>query len=749
MASRDDLSAALERLSSDASAVPALGPDPLLDVPPEIPTGQVRQRRELVARDIAQARAEERSLREERAATLLEEIDTLNRERLGLLAFLSPEEREAITGFTGAGWDQARSEARHLSLILRYHFHVAKRWLRSLRGAERSVISPWRVAWTALPWLLVGGVFLWGRRRTPLWLRYAGLRLAEMDRALRRTSPGPARRALRFGVKIHQSLEWFVLFLVVMWLLPASALSLLEVQLLASVLGWILASALLVNVINALAAGAAANVWDEQEDEVGVIRLRSLRLVGRTVVAFALVLMLSARLVGRGTIFSWVSATCWLAAVVVFLILVRWWRETVFQRIERARRKTPVQSWVLANRTGWKSFLAATLGAVNLFGIGVYKTFRTWLSEFALARRAEAFLFRRELERLEVDAKTLSRRPLAAPVLEAFDPGAHAPGWLRCPADEIVETILSRVAEARGGVVAIVGGRGAGKSSVLRAIQSRVAESSEVIDLVASSLQEVRRALGLEEGTPGAHRTVPPLVLLDDVSAVVKPIIAGLTEFDVLIALARAHCTGTVWIMAIDGAVWPFLRRARDARSLFDEVVLLRHWSEEEIGALLAQRCAKAALLPSYEDLLELPASADELDRADALKAKEAGYLRMLWDHARGNPGLALEVWRSSLAEDEGGAVHVRPLQLPDSAVLDSLPDASLFVLRAVLQLEPAELDDVAQATRLGVEHVISAVRFGESQGYFSEQRGRVQVTWRWLGPVVRVLERRHLLVNP
>jgi hypothetical protein len=91
--------------------------------------------------------------------------------------------------------------------------------------------------------------------------------------------------------------------------------------------------------------------------------------------------------------------------------------------------------------------------------------------------------------------------------------------------------------------------------------------------------------------------------------------------------------------------------------------------------------------------------------------------------------------------------VHVRPLRTPDATNLDQLTDSSLFILRAVLQIGPANVDDVAQATRLSADQVQNAFRFGQTQGYFVEQHGRIRIAWAWLRAVVWLLERRHLLV--
>ncbi|MBS2023156.1 MAG: hypothetical protein JST92_12145 [Deltaproteobacteria bacterium] len=150
-----------------------------------------------------------------------------------------------------------------------------------------------------------------------------------------------------------------------------------------------------------------------------------------------------------------------------------------------------------------------------------------------------------------------------------------------------------------------------------------------------------------------------------------------------------------------------------------------------------------------YDALLDrLPPGADEIERQDALDAKRAGYERMLWDHVGGNPGLALEAWRVSLGQDAAGLVHVRPLRVPDIEQLERLPDSSLFVLRAVLQLAPTSAEVIAQATRLRPDEVLQDLRFGVAQGFYEQTSRQVRIAWPWLRAVNRLLERRHLLVS-
>ncbi|HEY5375093.1 MAG TPA: hypothetical protein VIK01_15535, partial [Polyangiaceae bacterium] len=276
--SRDGLDDALDELDSSASQVPDLGADPLTDVPPDVSTARVRQRRVEVKQLIASAQKEEHALRSERAATLLTEIDSLNRGRLALLSHLSSGKQAAITGFTSAGFDQASSEARQLLLILRYHRYVADVWLRDLRSRRGIAgVSSWGVAAVAVPWLAALVAFIWLRRRSSAWLSLAELRLAETDRREQRAAPSALRRALRFLLGFHRTLEWLSLYAVTLWLLPDAAQGLLELQLLEVIVGWTLGGALIVNVINSLAS-VTETAGVHGPNVVGPLRLRSLRL---------------------------------------------------------------------------------------------------------------------------------------------------------------------------------------------------------------------------------------------------------------------------------------------------------------------------------------------------------------------------------------------------------------------------------------------------------------------------------------
>lgn len=744
---RRELSAELTQIESGASATPVIGADPLQELPPGIDIrGVLTKRLELETRAQRIATAE-RALRAARAEALLDEVDTLNDERLSLLPHLTSAKRAAVTGFTAAGWDQARSEMRHLVLIVRYHRYAVTEWAASVR-------KPGDAFWTTLaqsgailvPWALILSVFVWWRRKSPQVLNTWERRLEIADRKALHAEPSLSLRAVRFLRAIRGPLEWLAMFFALTLVLPSAMLNLLEVQLLTIIILWALAGALVVNAINAALADSSL-IRPTRYGGTGDIRLRSLRLVGTVVVVFALVLIITSRLVGEGTIYRWVSSTSWLAVIPVFLILVRWWRDVIFSRIERTRRKSAFQQWVMANRTGWPSFFAAIAAAVQMFSASAIRIGRRWLSSFDLVRRGSVFLFRREMKKQDRDQPLLNRTPIDGPLFDQFGPDIPSTDWISTEADEKLIRLIASAADASPAIFALVGERGGGKSTALQRLQSEVADAVHIDcgegATVAALLRRLARAAGSDK-QPG-----PPAILLDNVQALIKPVMGGLRDFDDLIALIRRSGGQTSWYLAIDSSVWQFLDVARGSRPLFDDVVRLGRWTESAISALLTARSKQAGVDPTFEDLLDaLPSDTDEIDRLEALAARRAAYMLLIWDYSRGNPGVALQVWRQSLAVGPSDRIHVRPLRTPSESSLDLLSDDTLFVLRAVLQLSPASQDDLQGATQFSAGRVANALRFCSGKGFIVEHGDGVAPSWTWFRAITRTLERRHLLVS-
>jgi hypothetical protein len=72
-----------------------------------------------------------------------------------------------------------------------------------------------------------------------------------------------------------------------------------------------------------------------------------------------------------------------------------------------------------------------------------------------------------------------------------------------------------------------------------------------------------------------------------------------------------------------------------------------------------------------------------------------------------------------------------------------------VFVLRAVVQLDLASVDDIVEATMLSRAQVEDALRYASSREYTAESDGRHRLRWTWFRAITRFLARRHLLTGP
>lgn len=754
------LAEALDRLDRPALHVAAPGPSTLSKLPLAIDASPVEeQRKQALERSVA-LRERERELARDATRQLMTEVENTNHLRLALLPALSPGEREALLGVSPKGIEQAALETQQVALTLRYHVSSALHWARALRREGLSREAAWLTGEFALRLLLVVAVFWWWRRRAD-GLLSAAREAIEQRRRRRRdllVRTGPLERCVILLERVRRPLELLILVRVVLALLPEEVRALLEVRVLVSILTWSLGGVLVALGIDTLSSNEIRGVRDRSgTTDTARLRLETLRLVAYAAVAFGLVLSLSDLIVGRGTIHAWVSASGWLVAAPVLFTVTAWWRPIVFERLASLDEPNAVQRWALARRSGVGSFVAAALGGLSLFVGGAFRSTQAWLSDFTLTRRLLAYLFRRDLSKQAQKHAARRYSDLPAPVFEALSP--DLPGSVSFSGVAGVDdgAPSARVAAATSGVVAVVGERGAGKSTFLARLSER--EPARVrLACPLGGLEELaarlRTALGIEatlslEQLEQHLLALPPGAgfSIDDAECLIRPEMGGLRAFDRLLLLCRNTSVRCSWVLAFDHGVWRYLEAARETRSLFDEVVWMNPWREESIVQLLSERSQKLNLAPSFEHLSsDLTGEVYGLDRRDALQRTEANFYRLLWDYAAGNPGVALHFWRRSLGVDASGTLCVRLFDAPEAEHLESLPDTTVFVLRAILQLGWASRDQIASVTALPTDRVAHALRFGERRGYFDEVDGRYRVAWDWFRAVSRLLERRHLM---
>lgn len=744
---RKELRTELGRVRDAGENLPALGSPLDTDLPREVDRSELDALRGEVAAKHRELLALEKAVSWELAQGLRDDVVLLNRTRLRLLELASPSLRNSVTGFGAAGVDQVKREFDQISVELNFHALRLRQYRENLSEKLRGATIPLLIGLAQLALAITA--YVWWRRRGD------GL-LQDGEAMIRERQPQmPGQSAMATAIWYVRRVRGPLEILLVVWLLirQVDVADLPELELLWLVTLWVLLGSAAIKFVDALAARETR--FSASTADTSALRIHSLRLVGLNIVGVGLVLSLTSAMVGKGAIYSWVISTCWLLSFPVLLYLVYKWRPIIFRRLETRVEGNRFARWVHGNQSGLMSFPAAMLAAGYLLGSGTFSWAMRQVSGLEATRRLLAYLFRREVAKQAAATQADQRyRPAGASAADAFDPSTAPRELVEEVGAEEVAAVVGMLAQPHATLSAIVGERGAGKSTFLRRVVERLdPELVHAIRCPQAGLAELEAALARLTDDPEARgstltaalsRLAPAVIVIDDLHRLVVPAVNGLRDLDAFVRLLRGVDTNVSWVASFGASAWHYVRRARGESVFFEQVVQLPRWTEDQLGVLIRQRCSTAAIDPSFEGLVVPRQSGaplpDEGDRT------EAGYYRLLWDFSNGNPAVAMCAFRDSLFETEDGTLVVRLFEEPPPAQIEALSLSILFVLRAIVQLDLARAMDVQAATQLAPAEVEDALRFCQSRGYIELAEGRYRVVWPWYRTLTTVLRRQHLL---
>ncbi|MFO7562742.1 MAG: AAA family ATPase [Enhygromyxa sp.] len=798
---RERLRTSLDSIAGSESGVAAVG-EPLAGLPGELERDELAALRAELEASEQLLLAQEREIVWAAADGGRDDIVMLNRARLILLDLASAELRDRMTGFGSDGVIQAKREIEQIMLELRYRALALPRIGRTLLKDFET--SPLPAVFGLLKLGFAFLLFRYWRRRAPELLERLRKDFLTRESGDPRVN-GVIALGLWYVERIRKPLEWLALFTVLFRVLLAGG-SVLEIEVLWLVVLWLNLGAAVILFVDAVAAHENM-LYGHGSTLSAQLRIRSLRLVGLTVVLTGLVLSLTEEVVGRGAIHKWVRSLVWLAAIPIVLVLIRWWRDYVF-RIIQGDKEIPDNAlvrWIRANTEGWASFPAATIAGAYLFGRGLARWSLRRATSLETTRRLLAWMFRREVARqanaragAEVEALPIAPEHYAEfePAKVVEDVAALSEPMQAIAADLLAEIVALKTSQ-RGTLSALIGERGAGKSTFLRRLAAMLEEQGEAqaegqgqpepseeppsadqhpefgrltvrviqcppggFSMLARAIAEsigLSRNASREQITEELSRQTPLVFLIDDAHRLVRPAIGGLAGLDKFAEFAREVSGDASWIASIGAASWQYVSRARGDHVFFDQVLTLRAWNEQQIGQLIRDRCAAAEIDPNFSDIViprqfDVATVAEGESRPSEAQRAELGYFRILWDYAKGNPAVALHFWRESLwiaADDEQREVKVRLFQEPRTAALEEVGATMHFVLRAVVQLEVASPADLVACTQLPPADVADALRFALARGWIDRVGSygdRYRVTWRWYRAITDTLRRQHLL---
>ena len=752
---RRQLRAALRNSASQAN--PAIVPQPLDDAitgglisAPEL----TRFRQQLAGAAARLVRRQDAAKAEERKA-LRDAMVLVNGARLDLISHLSAQKRSAVLGFGSEGIAQVSRELSQISLDLSYQLTS---WRQSLDAAllpfERPTPS---FAFSLLSIIILILLFRW-------WRYHGAALLGSSVDSLRKRRPRKLFNEVQATLfdyvrRVGAPFDWLVFALLLRWLMPEAVrpvgLSFLWIIVIFSLVAWFLA-----RFVNELARGRRS------EDPRAKLRLKSLSLAIGVLFVVVLVLALTRESVGKGAIYHWVLSFCWLLAIPVVLVLSRWWRERIVTLARAGGERSALLGWTAQDPGGVLGLIGRAMAGGLLLAEGARAVLARRIRDFALVRELSEHRQRAVAAQqvAEDKASGIYRRlpPETAEILAPHRP----PAQLARLAGLSSKLDLDRL--PGGGVAAIVGERGLGKTAMLRAVeQSCSARGMKTISIgidrrgYAGLLADLAEALAAQEAGSQEAASVesglveilssasdPTAVIIDDLQRLVVPAIGGLDDLDRLIAFARRCGDRCTWFMTIGLPAWHYVSRARFDRALFDTVSHLPRWSPKELRALIERRTGQADIIPDFSDLADIGAFRFDGDLTPEQR-RQAAFFERLSDYSMGNPAIALEYWRRSLFIDSTtGKTVVRTFATPDASRLAELPDAVMFVLRSILQMDSTPQPAIERSTDLPPVIVTDALRGLLRLGVIVRHEGGYRIALHWWAEVMRALQRQNLVVR-
>lgn len=737
---RSALSDALGGVGGGERAVPQVPPiDPALATNGEGGERLMEFQQALVDR-ITQLARYEQALKIRKRDTLYAAMLTMNDARLALLPALSPGLRSRITGFGEEGLNQVGREVKQIALTLRYNAATGFAGLKSFASElmdfrARTVIAIMEI-------LLVMLVFRF-------WQGAGDSVLADMERTQRSRKPPTiwsSFLAYLFRLVRHalKPLSWLILLLVLDWLFPL-VFTPAPMRLLWLLACWIVAGAALVQIIDAMARGGPG------EDPRAALRRRSLQLVATVVVGVGLVLTVTANLVGRGAIYSWVLTFCWLLAIPVLFVITTWWRDRIDTLARLGAPKSRVLGWVSRNPDGIGGALGRIVAGFVLMVQGARVVIARRIRQLSLIREILGQRARKKAsEQATADEESGRYVPLTGEELALLAPHGR-------PVSDVVppDEKLHPAAPLPGHVLLVVGDRGHGKTTVVDRLLRASALPALYVEAGGdehSIAEKIGQKLGCRPEAANiaeALKANPHCVAVDDLQRIMVPAIGGLRRLDAVLDLARHAAGPTSWVFAIGGAAWPFIARARGDRPLFDHKIHLHPWPKAKIRELIERRTEAAGIEPNFEYAGEDTGTMlFEEEIAPEERARRAFY-SALTEETGGNPAVALERWRRSLFREKAtGRVCVRTFKAPDIARLAAMPPVTLFVLRTILQMDLATPHQISLATDLSPTRVSEALRSCALLGVIERQGAGWRLTLYWFQEVKRLLLAQNLIAG-
>ncbi|MEI8656339.1 AAA family ATPase [Vibrio sp. Hal054] len=675
---------------------------------------------------------------------------SLTHSKQQLLRLADEHTRAEVTGFGPTGVLQFIQEWKVAQLSAEYLFYFQIRSFQSL--IDDLLISPVPFIWSVCKVLFIYFLLVW-------WLRHSK-RLIELFRNTYlkdKSEPSLWARIVWYASKANKAIAWLIAITFSLQVL-AEIKSLQHLVYLEIFIWWIWGGSIAVSLILEFTYRTSHT----SNKALMALRLSTIRRIVWTVIITGVILQLSMRTLGKGTIYYWILNTMYAWFFVMIVSVLNLWRERIFAYAEKASDRPLWVNWTISKKDAFAvRVFATTITLAWLLMHTLQYRLIAALSNYTFFSQALAYLFRIEVAK-QNESISSDHNHVRIKGDEAFEyilPGSMDSELIDYAADEIKQ--LSRYLLTDSPAICVVTGeRGIGTTTLLYTLLHKVKNAeplylncpysgyAELLELLALSLGLEAESSEIQILSHLRKSEQTYLIAIDNAQRLVKPMVGGLNSLMKLTNLLRRSKKNHRVIMAIEKSNWRFVDRARGERLLFDWVTVLPRWNEKQMVNLLDSRINREIESPVSFEGLVVPRQWDQDDSSDDERAKQ-GFYRILWHYSDGNPTVALRFFRRSLNRNkETGVVNVNLFHVPDSQDLEQMPKPMLAVLRSIVQLEVASSEELSKCTQLSIAEVIGIVRYFQSRGYLEWAEDKARVSDHWYRTITNVLDRQHLLVK-
>lgn len=675
-------------------------------------------------------------------------LASLSSSKQSLLELSSDIEKDKLTGFGPQGVIQFKKELELIRLKTEYLTYFQ---LRSFKSFVRDIyISPVPVIVVGLKVFLVYLLLTWWLANNKRFLN--GFRETQLEG---NGEPAFWAKGIWYLFKANVSIAWLIAITVTLQILSELP-SLQHLVFLEIFTWWVLGGSIAISLILEFVARNSKT----PNKQITALRLSTVRRYVWSFIVAGVVLQISMRTLGKGTIYYWIYTVFTVWFILITITTLRKWRPIVFTSAEKISEKPAIVLWAVKHKNTFLIGLAATVITISwLISHKVRSSAVSALSKYKVFSQVLAYLFRIEVAK-QTGNSDANKNLVRIRGNEAFDyvmPGADDSPLTDYGTAEIKQ--LSKFVLTDSPAVCVVSGeRGVGTTTFLRQMLHKLKNAEPIyINCPYSGyselLQQLAESLGLNADASEIQilsvlrkSDSNYLIAIDNAQRLVKPMVGGLSGLIKFTNLLRRSKKNHRALIAIEKASWRFVDRARGERLLFDWVAFLPRWSEQQIAELLDSRIPKNQSI-SFEGLT-VPKQWDQEDMSEDERAKR-GFFRVLWHYSDGNPTVALRFFRLSLRRNkETEQVVVRLFHAPSSEELEKMPKPMLAVLRSIVQLEVASPEELSDCTQLSIAEVTGTLRYFQSRGFIEWNEDKARVSDHWFRHITNVLHRQHLLVK-